>query len=388
MNNAGRCIAFQIIQSVSHAICLFPVRENRIVFMSHRGASQYADSPKYISEYLQCTYPGKYEIIWIVNDLSKFVYLKKKQIKIVRHKTLLEFFYLNTAKVSVTNCGFGPYLIKRRGQLRIHTLHGGGAYKSNILVDNGEKYQEIRSNIYNLMLSGCRLSTECNIIGDFKFKGDVMECGMPRNDIFFEDNAAILKKVKNYFGLNKEHKILLLAPTWREDNDDNNMMLNYERLSRLLSRKYGGEWKILLRTHHLSHADVSGSINQYQGIVLDARKYPDVQELLCSADILITDYSSLLWDYALRGMPILLFVPDLIKYEDDRGFNVPVKEWGLYYAETEEELFNIIQECPIEELRNASSKHLQIFGSYETGHATENVCKKIYECTTGGRKKI
>jgi len=385
MNYKFKDLQFKAIQFVSHIFCVLPIKKGQCFFMSHRGASQYSDSPMYISEYLSDKYDGMFKIYWMVNDLDKFSYLREKGVKLVKYNSLKSFILMNTSQICVTNCGFNSVLIKRRDQLRINTLHGGGAYKSNTVnrknnANNEDlvKYQSDRSNIYNLMLSGCKLSTSANIRNDFCYQGKVLEAGMPRNDVFFKDNHDLVQKVKSFYDCDN-YKILLWAPTWRDDNDDKNIRVNFSKLKNVLDEKFGGKWKILLRLHHLSNIDLSDVEEQFGSAVINTTSYPNVQELLLAADILVTDYSSLLWDFALQEKPIVLYTPDLESYGNERGFNIPVSDWGLPYATNQNELFEIFSQYSAEEFKKFTKDHLKIFGSYETGKATQKVCEYIYD---------
>ena len=99
-------------------VCVIPIKNNRIICMSHRSGSQYSDSPKYITEYLLTNYPNQFEIIWEVNDLNKFAYLQDKGIKIVKFGSLKDFFLLNTSKVCITNSGFPAFLRDTQSSLQ------------------------------------------------------------------------------------------------------------------------------------------------------------------------------------------------------------------------------------------------------------------------------
>lgn len=383
MSDKYKYFEFLLFQILSHIFCIFPIKKNKCVFMSHRDASQYSDSPMYISEGLQRRQKKDYKIVWLVNDTHKFGFLTTNHVKIVKYKSIRGFFELNTARVCVTNAGFAPILARRRNQLRINTLHGGGAYKSNSTTIIGveedvwtRKLQRARFGLYNLVLSGCRLSTELNIRDDFCYEGEILENGMPRNDIFFSDNSEIVLKVKRNFNIINE-KILLVAPTWRENNNSQNIQIDYTGFANELSEKYGGRWKILLRLHHLSDINLDNLFDIHKEVLIDATKWPNVQELLLSADMLITDYSSLLWDYALQRRPVILFTPDIEEYTRTHGFNVPVEKWGIPYARTNEELIGIVQNTSLQELSKYAEDHLKIFGSYEKGIATKSVCDRI-----------
>lgn len=377
---------FMISKRIFGIVRILPIKRNRIICMSHRGGSQYSDSPMYITEYLLKHYPDKFEIVWEVNDLEKFSHLNEKGIRTVKYGTFKDYLLLNTSRVCITNSGFPGFLVERKNQIRLNTWHAGVAYKSEeitgrkkekIASDYAKKMKAKIKNQYNLMLSSCKLATDTYIRGSFMYHGELMECGLPRNDIMFRSDAAIKEKVRKWFEVDSSVNILLVAPTWKDNNDTRNIDFDYVEVCRILENKTGEKWIVFLRLHHLSKVDIGSIVAQSSGKVIDATKYPDVQELLYAASFLITDYSSLIWDFALTEKPIVLFTPDADDYAEKRGFYMPIEEWGLSFAKDKNELLRVIRMSSLEELKDNSKEHLKNFGSYEDGHATERVVNRI-----------
>lgn len=129
---------------------------------------------------------------------------------------------------------------------------------------------------------------------------------------------------------------------------------------------------ILLRKHHVDN-------NQYiiPGITVDVSDYPDMQELICCSDLLITDYSSTMWDFALLGRPCYLFVPDREEYEKDLGFYTPIEEWPGIICNNADELLAKISNLDFDYSRQIAEQYLQKSESYETGHAAEAIANVI-----------
>lgn len=118
---------------------------------------------------------------------------------------------------------------------------------------------------------------------------------------------------------------------------------------------------VMFRTHHT----ING---KYQlNNCLDVSKYEYMQELLCTADMLISDYSSCIWDYSFTYRPCILFTPDLNEYKSDRDFYFPIEDWGFPIAQTNQELQKIIQNFNITQFIEAMKRHHSTLGSYETG---------------------
>jgi CDP-glycerol glycerophosphotransferase len=115
-----------------------------------------------------------------------------------------------------------------------------------------------------------------------------------------------------------------------------------------------------------------------QQAVIDVSDYPDMQDLLCAVDVLITDYSSSIWDFSFTHKPCFLYAPDLEEYKSNRDFYTPIEEWPFPLAKTNQELIENIKNFDSKEYIGKVNKHHKELGSYETGHATEHFCKLLF----------
>jgi CDP-glycerol glycerophosphotransferase len=136
------------------------------------------------------------------------------------------------------------------------------------------------------------------------------------------------------------------------------------------------KWYFLSRYHR--YQDDSMDIHVTGKNVIDVCDYPDMQELLCGADVLITDYSSCVWDYSFLKRPCFLFVPDKEEYTANTGFYVSVEEWPFMRADTMEELVDNMRNYDEDLAKKEIDNHLQALGSYESGEC----CKVIGERLT------
>lgn len=153
----------------------------------------------------------------------------------------------------------------------------------------------------------------------FGYEGEVLNLGYPRNDALAGPDAVARRSaVRRMFGFEPYHYVVLYAPTWRDNLSGSNgysrvEYLDYQRVRKTL----GANARILQRGHHNTSKSAAG---QHAG-VLDVTHHPDINDLLLAADLLITDYSSVMFDYAVTGKPILYLAPDLDEYRDQtRGF--------------------------------------------------------------------
>ena len=109
--------------------------------------------------------------------------------------------------------------------------------------------------------------------------------------------------------------------------------------------------------------------------VFDVTNYPDMQELLCAADILITDYSSCMWDFSLMYKPCFIYATDIEQYTQERDFYTPMSEWPFPIATNTDELINNILNFNQEEYVQKVKQHHKALGSFEDGHASERILK-------------
>lgn len=362
------------------------VQQNRIVFISLLG-KQYSCNPMYISKYLMEHYPEKFEIVWAFNDPDKFEYLEDEGIRVVKKEGKEHLTHLMTAKVIVTNVDFYIYLPKVEGQIALDTWHGGGAYKTcgfanvqNLTTNRQQRQLKKLYSKVNLYCSSSKAFTQQTIRESRLFQGEVLEVGMPRNDILVKRNSPqIKKKVREYYSLDAETKIVLYAPTYRSEAEMTNIQrLDVWSLNRALSERFGGKWCCLYRAHHFgAPAEMEDEMDG--NAVLSAVEYPDMQELLYAADALVSDYSSCIWDFSLQYKPVFLYCPDLDKYTSSRDFYMPIENWHFILTRNQTELEEKIQNFDEAEYRKGIELHHQELGSCESGHATKLICERIFD---------
>lgn len=365
-----------------HIFCVFPVKRNRIMFISMEG-KQYSCNPRYITEYLQINYPGKYEIIWTFVHPEKFSYLSERGITLCKYRSIRYYYYKLTSNVSVSNYYWGPELPSRKRQLEIQTWHGGGggtkkaSGDDKALEDNKAHYVRymLDSKRYTLMMTSSKMSLKNTVRGAMKFEGSTIR-GTPRNDILLNNNnkPEIRADVYSALGLEADEKFVLYAPTWRNDkNDVEPFRLDCRMLKQSLSDRFGGKWRVVVRLHHLTDRSVLGMYDE----AIDATNYPDMQELLYASSAVVTDYSSFVWDYSFTYRPCFLYCADLEAYIAERDFYTPIDTWGFDVCKNNDELEAAILSFDEEKYIQRLKKRQEFCGSFEDGHATERVCRVI-----------
>lgn len=363
------------VRCLSKILFIFPIKKKRVLFYSFSG-KQYSDSPKCISDKLLDE--RNYEIIWALNKPEEV-----KGVKTVKYGSIKHAFYSATAGIIVTNTGPWKAVSNRKGQHIINTWHGGGAYKKTG-IDN--PYKDKYRVLYNkrlgqkgvdLFLSSSDLFSQYAIRGAFEYEGKILTCGLPRNDILLDESRKdfIVSKVKKTYGINKNSKIVMYAPTWRNYAMDSFEKLDVNKLLLSITERFKGDWVFFIRNHSLSNElNVEANVK-----IIDATAYADMQELLISSDILISDYSSCIWDFSLMNKMCVLFTPDLDMYTKKFSFYTPIDKWGFYIANSNNELREIIKKIRIEDVNQRILDNHIFFGNTETGKATESVVKYIKE---------
>lgn len=391
---------------------IFPVRKNKI-FMMNDHSYTFSDNLKYLTLYLLETEPEKYRIYFSLKNADGIDNLPVTPVKWL---SLKHFYYAITSGVVITNNGGTAYLPIRKKQLVINTWHGGGPYKvtgTQALNDYyqmnedpnktpEEKKKEQKRNqklIYwfekdlqynarkvNYMLSSCKMCTEAEAKGMFYTDEQCLDSGMPRMDWMFRQDkvAAIKEKVFREYNISSDKKMILYAPTFRGFFSDYSgvimedmLEIDYKRVIESAESRFGGKWVFAVRLHpRLKDANIKsdGIINMTQ--------YPDAQELLMAADMLITDYSSVMWDVSFTKNPVYIFATDINDYQVKRGFYLPPEDWPFPIASNNDEMNANILKFDYDTYEKKVEEHHILVGSFENGTACQTV-KKIIDKHTG-----
>lgn len=343
-------------------------RNNRVLFYS--GLRGYTCNPKYVLECMNDTFPGKYELCWIGKEKKEVG--DRNYIKFIRYTPVKMLWMLLTSRVFVTN-GTNSICPKSKNRLIVGTWHGT-AYKK-VGYDVGDQFSvsDAANSAIDVFLSVSREYTDHCLLSGFRFKGRILKSGYPRNDIFFDkdrsDKAA--ERVKKHYGLRKT--VVLYAPTYRGGYQTANKIcgIDFEKTIIALGNKYGKDFSLIVRMHYFdkSNYDIPNG-------VIDVADWPDMQELLCATDVLITDYSSTIWDFSFTGRKCILFVPDLKQYKKDRGLYTDPTTWPAVISENMDELISVL--CEDEgTYNNKIQDYYNMVNSYEKGKASRLVCDLI-----------
>lgn len=353
------------------------VRPKWVVFESHMG-KQYSDSPKYIYEEMLKSHPT-YHFIWSFEDPNS-IELPGRGIKVKRN-SLQHFYYLARAKFWVDNQGIAHLVRKKKEQVYLQTWHGTPlkrmGYDQKKLPSKKELANlKVQTNAWDYFVSPNPYSTEI-FRRAFRYGGEIIESGYPRNDLLFRQPQDTVNKVSNQFGIPTGKKVILFAPTFRDWDPDSfqKTLRDIQTLSKLIDE----DFVVLLRLHYLLSDRISSQ--DLPANIKNASSYHDIQELFVMADVLVTDYSSVMFDYSLLKRPIILYTYDLEEYLTRRGtyFDLVEKAPGPVCNTIEEVISYLNNPQSLGEYDQALERFSAQFGSIEDGHATQKVVKRVFD---------
>ena len=368
-------IYFRLLEKCIDWFFYLPVKNNKIVFL-HDFGNGYGDSPKVrAQEIMRRGLP--YDMVWLVNDMKLEFPHPIRKVLMSRIKSVYE---LATAKVIITTAKSKYYLKKKSTQFFVYIPHGqiGAKYVERQAGDTLSKgYIDgsiWHSKVSNLFISSSKLHTEEELTW-YWYDGEVMECGLPRNDIFFHYTPEDVQDIKKKVGIPDGVKIVLYGPTFRNEPSNEPYAIDTERVLHTLEQKTGGKWIFLFRAHP-NFVWYGKPAFEYSDKVMDVTNYPDMQDLLLISDVLISDYSSAMFDFNLMHRPVFLFTKDIEAYQKMRG----LKDWYFKvpfpFCHNNDELVSAIANYNEQEYRQKCAEFDKFYGNLETGTAA----KQIVDC--------
>lgn len=352
----------------------------RKVVLDVFNGNGYGDNPKYIAEEI-LRQNLDYELIWLLRKENMGNHNLPKQIRPVRIDSLRAIYELVTAGVWVDNHLKPGYVKKRKGQFYIQTSHGLPCLKRLEFEDYAElcKVEAKKIDVY---LSNSSWTSSV-IEKDLLFNGEILECGAPRSDILLASDASVNDRVRAAYQLMPEQKIVLYAPTWRPHYDLSKYTFDVDMCLEALAQRFAGDWVFMVRHHPAVH-DRSLGISGNSRIV-DASQYEDMQELLAVVDVVVTDYSSLMFDFAIRRLPVFLYTPDIVAYRNERGFYFEDNDLPFSFSISNVQLANDIKEFDENSYVEQIDGFFDSIGTYDHGAASQAVVSRIVAHSVRGR---
>lgn len=367
-------IKIAMIRFIQRCLFFIPLKNNRIMFYASNRKGIVCN-PAALMDYLWRNMPEQYELIWV----SRFPDTcdGRTGITIVRQRSLAYFRLFLRTKFFITNDMIDETLIKKKGQVFLTTWHGGGAYKK-VGISTTTEDREFKKNFkkwygrLDYFVSSCQVCTD--MYGEaFGLKPSCfLETGTPRNDIFFSKHSEINSRVRDFYKIPDQAKILLFAPSFQMTAPEKEQY-DRQQLAQIaldLEKSTKSPWYILYRTHYLREKGEQ----EDPDVIKDGNAYYEMQDLLYAADVLVTDFSSCIWDFSLTGRMIVVMENRLKEYEaEDRGFFVPYETWPYIKIQQLSDLIKVIPAHYKKDFSSVYKKHWKEMGSFETGTACETI---------------
>jgi len=381
-NNYDKNQNFKKIVNYTEYYETFEVEPNTILYESYHGSS-ISCNPYAIfkSIYQDKNFEG-YRHIWVLDDKSKIPQELKEYSNIIfiRRNCDLYMRYLTTTKYLINNVTFPEYFIRKEGQYYLNTWHGTPI--KSLGKDVKESFMAHKNVTRNFLQSSHILSpnkyTTKVLLDRYDvrnvFNGVVAEIGYPRQDLMLnissEDKQSLLKNLK----IHSNKKRVLYAPTWRGTHGDSEFDIT--RLEKDLSSLETIEnIELLFRGHHM----IEKLLNNLNVKCRVVSANIDTNSLLSVVDVLITDYSSIAFDYMALARPILYYTYDREEYELERGLYFPLEELGGEICSTREELTEAIKKVIVDSKITAiQEKAQEKFCFYDDGKASTRLIDTFF----------
>lgn len=387
--NIKKMIRFILSVIYHYSYKYVKTKEKTVFFLSFHGRG-YSDNPKAIFEYMkQQPQFRDYQFVWALRN----IHTKIDGAKVIRYNGPFYFYYLMCSKYWVVNCKLADYFIKKEDQVYLQTWHGTPLKKLAHDIDVSDDTTFYRTKMskaqmqqtydkdvakYNYMISPNPFCTEVFQSAFHINQERLIETGYPRNDYLSQFKDEDVLKLKRQLQLPLDKKIILYAPTWRDNSyqlSGYTFKLEVDFLK--WKEQLQDEYIVLFKPHYLivNQFDMS----QVKDFVYEIDAKSDIASLYPIADVLVTDYSSVFFDYSILKRPIYFYMYDLESYAKElRGFYFDIHKDlpGKIYQE-EDALLKAIKESEFDEVK--MNHFHQCFNRLEDGYASKRVCDIVFK---------
>ena len=304
---------------------IIPPNENIILFESSNGRN-YTGNPKSIyEEILNQGLDKEIKCVWSFDQTNTEIKGNAKKVK----RSFFKFLYYSLRSGAwVFDSRHLYYLRKNKKTKYIQTWHGTPLKKLGLDMDyidmSGNQdikqyHDDFRKNtsLWQYLISQNSYSSEI-FRHAFDFKGEMLEIGYPRNDILInKNNAEDIDEIKTRLNIPKDKKVILYAPTWRDNEyyEKGKYKFATEMDFDQMKSELSDEYVLIVKFHYLVKENIDWS--KYDDFVIECDADWDIQELYLISDMMITDYSSVMFDYSLLKRPMIFYAYDLENYKNN-----------------------------------------------------------------------
>ena len=367
---------------------VYKTDDKTILFESFQGRN-ISCSPKAL--YLAALFENEYQdfsFLWAIRGCKKEEILENERTNIVKYGSFSYMIALSKAKYIITNSTMPAFFVPKKEQILIQNWHGTPLKKLGCDIEKNEDKVQKLSSIHkqykeqgkkaSFFVSPSEFYTEkiATAFSQEQNKDKFLPLGYPRNDFLFKFTDADVKRVKENLNIPKDKKVILYAPTFRDDNYERTKGFHYdcEIDFDLLYKALSNDYVILFRAHYFVIDKYN--LEKYDGFVIDASGYQDINDLYIVSDMLITDYSSVFFDYANLKRPIIFYMYDYERYKNKmRDFYLDINELPGKISYTNEQLLNLIFDA--EKNKISLKEFNERFNTYCDAHSSQRVLKYL-----------
>lgn len=353
-----------------------PINNNKIVFIKGNGDG-FACNLRYVAEEI-IHQKLPYDMVWLVNKKSEPM---PKQICKVKFNRLKAIYELATAHVIITNSKSLIKVKKKPSQKFIYIPHGqpgakcaeGDAILPAKYIENSKKHSALTDVFVSMG------SYHTQVLKDTFWvpqNAEIWECGFPRNDQYYLDNTQKQKELRKKLNIPDGYRIILYAPTFRDNNATDAYNMDVARVLDTLEKKTGDKW-IMFITLHPNFKWFKKPLYTFNECVWNMSDYTDIHELMLIVDVAITDYSSIALDFCNTRRPVFLFASDIDEYTRMRGLKDMYFKFPFSLSRTNDELSDAILKFDINDYHKKLETFGKMYGSVDDGHASERFVERL-----------
>lgn len=356
---------------------------NKVVFNSFSG-SQYSDNPRAISEAVH-EIDKTIELVWLLKKEAMMNPDIPSYVRVVEYTDDNIVNELANAKVWIDNSFIFAYacnkLFKGKNQLYIQTWHGDRGFKKCGYEWNGftSDTRGVENGFCDMLLIGSEFERGF-FERAYRYKGEYLFSGSPRDDCLVNRDTSREALIRSRLGIDSDTNILLYAPTYRDDGNNEGIhkfIESFEKILKACEKYKEGKWICFYRGHHLETNGID--INNNENF-MNVSSYPDMSDLLCVSQVLVTDYSSSAGDFIVKGEPVILFQPDRDNFTGtDRQLLFDVDASPFLIAKSVTELVSILEGLQGIDIQRNCRDILTMYQANEPGNASLTVANRILE---------
>lgn len=372
------------------------VNEKKVYFNTFGGRG-YSDSPKALyEEMIKDDFFDDFEFVWSFFEHDKYKYLEQnRNTKVIRAGTWEENRELRTSKYWISNYKMLDYQKPNKKQIYVQCWHGTPLKKLGFDIEKSDNAMnsvaEIREKYttdamrFQYLLSPSSFATQKFItawnLAELGKENAIIEEGYPRNDRLINASTEDIRLIKQKLGIEKDtRKVILYAPTWRDNQHTSGIGYTYKNKVDfdILHNELSEEYIMLFRAHYLIANRFE--FDKYSDFIYNVSDWNDINDLYLVADILITDYSSVMFDYSNLKRPIIFYMYDLEEYKDNlRGFYLSIDELPGPIVRNEKDLISAIDDYKMWKLDEKYSNFNKKFNYLDDGKVSKRVIDKIFK---------